>query len=163
MLKIVFTLFNLQGTDALPKGSFWIISHPNLFVKNFFRSFPNFSSGFFPRRSREQLGYSITSFWTCQELFSILFEVFRAVMSRSKLPLFTAQFFHYTLSSSICQELFSNSPIFSLTSAWFSCPRGQLRYITISHSICQAFFNKNWLLFLCSLIAHICLSITGNS
>ena len=42
MLKIVFTLFNLQGTDALSEESFWIISHSKLFVKNFFRAFSNF-------------------------------------------------------------------------------------------------------------------------
>ena len=44
MLKFVFTLFNLQGTDALPAlaVSFWIISRSKPFVKNFFQVFSNF-------------------------------------------------------------------------------------------------------------------------
>ena len=49
MLKIIFTLFNLQGTDALPAlaVSFWIISRSKPFVKNFFQVFSNFSEAIF--------------------------------------------------------------------------------------------------------------------
>ena len=125
-----------------------------------FSSFFELFRGDFPRcRFREQLGHFITSFLTCQELFSILFEVFRAVALRSKLPLFITQLLYYTLSISICQELFSNSQKFPLISALFYCPRGQLRYNTISFSICQAFFHKNWHLFLCAFNTDICTSI----
>ena len=57
-------------------GSFWIISHSNPFVKNFFRSFPNFFDWiFFPRCSREQLGHFSTDDFICQELFYIFFQI----------------------------------------------------------------------------------------
>ena len=163
MLKIVFTLFNLQGTDALPKGSFWIISHSIPFVKNFFRSFPNFFEWILP----SLLSWATRLFYHIfLNLSRTFFASFRS-FSSCDVALQASALHHATFSLYLIKfhlsRTFSNSPIFSLTSAWFSCPRGQPRYITISHSICQAFFNKNWLLFLCSLIVHICISITDNS
>ena len=85
-------------------GSFWIISHSNPFVKNFFRSFPNFFDWiFFPRCSREQLGHLSTDDFICQELFYIFFQISSSFPGRPRSRGQPAYIITYVF---ICQGLF---------------------------------------------------------
>ena len=101
MLLIVFTLFNLQGTDTLSASqeAFGLYHTQIRLSRTLFKFFRTFSSGFFHCCLRRQLRYFSTDVSICQELFSrkSLHLLLDAIRSHEQLAYLTTPF-------SICQE-----------------------------------------------------------
>ena len=118
MLRVSFTLFNLQGTrsTAFQLSVRYILAHSFSLVKHFFRSFSlltyqySHSSLF---ALIEELVYFTTLFRVCQELFSSFFEVF---------SLESLDFSPFSTTSTLPSELIQFTTRFSLCQALFSSP-----------------------------------------
>ena len=127
MIKVIFTLFNLQGTALCrrPCADSVILPHSPPFVKNFFRGFSRnfhapllgrilrFSQQFHPNfiglcrfllPLSRALGYTIIPFPICQLLFS---GFFKKVFGRTRC--------HFQVCSAPCSQGASVSPIHAKT------------------------------------------------
>ena len=108
-----FTLFNLQGTR---RGCDGFSSLPQfvLFVKNFFRPFPNFIRSFIRsgRLRRTRLYYHFFS--TLSRTFFAVSATFVARLFRSRLR-FSKQLAYNTTSHPNCQPYFFNFSTFFLS------------------------------------------------
>ena len=95
----------------LPAGSFWIISRSKPFVKNFFKFFRTYLTGFSPCRPRGQLGQFSTDAFICQELFYKFFQISSSFTFQPPLPRTACIYYH--MPDSLSSIIHKIRPLFS--------------------------------------------------